>query len=103
VAVTAAAIILFAAWEVRAATDRGTRARGAAAVVMVAAAAGAVAALLFSGEIMDRLGGALADTANRFVAYQAHAEAFLASPWRGYGLGSFPVVNDTLQTLENHH
>lgn len=36
----------------------------------------------------------------RLLVYQTHWPAFLASPWTGYGLGSFDTVNRTLITRE---
>lgn len=41
------------------------------------------------------------DVATRKAIFDAHWQAFLASPWFGFGLGSFPVVNQLIATTEN--
>jgi O-antigen ligase len=71
---------------------------------MIAAAVVGVGALLASSGTVARLGGTtLLDASDRLTAYEVHTEAFLAAPWRGYGLGTFSALNDVLQTAENHH
>lgn len=41
------------------------------------------------------------DVAVRQQIFSAHWQAFQASPWFGFGLGSFPVVNQMIVTTEN--
>jgi O-antigen ligase len=104
IAVSAAALMILFAWEVRAAVEG--RARAAARNVTNAALVGgvllAVFAVVSAGETVDRLGAAASDADSRMTAYQAHFQLILASPWRGHGLGSFPALNAMIQTPENH-
>jgi O-antigen ligase len=101
IAASAAALLALIAWEIRAASARGSHVRSATNAALAAAAAIAVLALMSAGGAVDRLEAAAGDADSRLTAFRAHWEAFLASPWRGYGLGSFPALNDTLQTPEN--
>jgi O-antigen ligase len=102
IAATAAALLALVAWEVRAASERRTRVRMATGAAIAASLAVAVLAIASAGGTIERLDSTLGDAGSRMAALQAHWEAFLASPWRGYGLGSFPVINDFVQTPENH-
>jgi O-antigen ligase len=60
--------------------------------------------LLVVGNVaVDRYATALQDwETQRTVIYTTHWSAFLASPWFGYGLGSFDSVNKLLMTSENY-
>jgi len=60
--------------------------------------------LLAAGDVViDRYATALQDwEAQRTVIYATHWSAFLASPWFGYGLGSFDQVNKLLMTSGNY-
>jgi O-antigen ligase len=40
------------------------------------------------------------DIVARGIIFDAHWEAFLGSPWFGFGLGSFPLVNQLITTSE---
>lgn len=104
VAASAATLLILVAWEVRAAADGRARgyARGAAMAALVGGVLLAGVALLSSGGTVERLGATAADAGSRMTAYKAHLELILASPFRGHGLGTFPVLNGMIQTLENH-
>lgn len=74
----------------------------------VAIIGGAAALLVVIGVAMRsadltaaRLETLQGDASVRQEIFNAHWEAFKASPWFGFGLGSFPVVNQLIQTTEN--
>jgi len=74
----------------------------------VAILGGAAAMLLVIGVAMRsadltaaRLENLEADIVVRKAIFDAHWQAFLGSPWFGFGLGSFPVVNQLIVTSEN--
>jgi O-antigen ligase len=46
---------------------------------------------------LENIGG---DIATRRAIFDAHWQAFQGSPWFGFGLGSFPVVNQLIMTSE---
>lgn len=74
----------------------------------VAIVGGAAALLVVVGVAMrsadltaERLQNLGSDAAVRQAIFNAHWEAFKSSPWFGYGLGSFPIVNQLIVTTEN--
>jgi len=69
---------------------------GAAALLVVVGVAMRSADL--TAARLENLGG---DAAVRKAIFDAHWQAFLGSPWFGFGLGSFPVVNQLIATTEN--
>jgi O-antigen ligase len=80
----------------RAGDDAG---RGGARAGLIAG--GAVLALLaafalYRPELFGRLMNAGADFDTRRAIFAAHWKAFLASPWSGYGLGSFDRLNNLI-------
>lgn len=54
-----------------------------------------------NGLFADRFGDIGAGDATRSTVAQAHWRAFLASPLFGYGLGSYPEVNNQIMTAQN--
>lgn len=50
---------------------------------------------------VDRFGGLSAGDATRATVAEAHWRAFLDSPLLGYGLGSYPQVNNQIMTAAN--
>ena len=73
----------------------------------VAIVGGAAALLVVIGVAMRsadltaaRLETLEGDVAVRKAIFDAHWQAFLGSPWFGFGLGSFPVVNQLIVTSE---
>ena len=74
----------------------------------VAIVGGAAALLVVIGVAMrsadltaERLQNLGSDAAVRQAIFDAHWEAFKTSPWFGFGLGSFPIVNQLIATTEN--
>mgnify|MGYP000403230127 CR=1 FL=1 len=68
---------------------------GAAAVLVV------VGVAMRSADLMAvRLENLESDIVARKVIFDAHWQAFLGSPWFGFGLGSFPAVNQLIVTSE---
>ena len=53
------------------------------------------------GAIGSRMAGFQEDASQREGLYIAHWNAFLASPWQGYGLGSFKHINDLAMNEAN--
>ena len=54
----------------------------------------AVASVAFNmGAVGDRVTSFHEDASSREAVYAAHWAAFLASPWQGYGLGTFAHIN----------
>lgn len=73
---------------------------------LLALAAGFVAVvliLLATGNTLfvDRYQTSDIDAANRLILLQAHWRAFLTSPVFGFGLGSYPEVNNQILTPDN--
>ena len=62
-----------------------------------------VVVLAWSGDLLlDRYADSIKDwTDQRQSIYSVHWDAFLASPWFGYGIGSFDEVNKLLQNAAN--
>jgi O-antigen ligase len=102
IAATASALLALLAWEIGAASERRTRMRTATNAAMAVAGVVALLAIASAGGTIERLDATIGDAGSRLTALEAHWEAFLASPQRGYGLGSFPVLNDYIQTPDNH-
>ena len=69
---------------------------GAAALLVVVGVAMRSADL--TAARLENLGG---DAAVRQAIFDAHWAAFKSSPWFGFGLGSFPIVNQLIATTEN--
>ncbi|WP_297507464.1 O-antigen ligase [uncultured Caulobacter sp.] len=69
---------------------------GGAAILLVAVGIAMRSADLTAARLAN-LGG---DAAIRKVIFDAHWLAFKASPWFGFGLGSFPIVNQLITTTE---
>ena len=60
--------------------------------------------LALAGQLLiSRLGEVDGGLSGRSVVFAEHLKAFLASPLTGYGLGSFPTVNDQLVTPETFY
>ena len=102
VGVTFVSLLAFVGWELRAASDRETRLHRGVAPVAVAALTLVLVGILGAETTAGRLGATVTDAGARVTALEAHWQAFLASPWRGHGLGAFPVVNDLIQDPANH-
>jgi O-antigen ligase len=68
---------------------------GAAALLVVVGVAMRSADL--AAARLENLGN---DMASRQIIFDAHWQAFLGSPWFGFGLGSFPTVNQLITTSE---
>jgi O-antigen ligase len=98
-AATLVGLGLFLVWEAIAQKQRLRVAAG----LGVAAAILAIGALsLRSAELVnERLDQAGQDMSVRQTIFAPHWEAFHSSPWFGFGLGSFPTVNQLVVTREN--
>lgn len=76
--------------------------RAAAGMLMIAAAPLIAAiALRGSDQLVDRLTSTGRDLEIRSLIFTAHWEAFLSTPWSGFGLGAFPTVNQLIATGPN--
>ena len=102
---TLVAVALFLIWEALAQRHRlkvASLLGGLALVLLVAGLA-----LRSINPLAERLGGAGSDVAVRAAIFKPHWEAFLSSPWSGFGLGTFNSINQlitdshSLQTLFN--
>jgi len=58
--------------------------------------------LMGGGQLADRLFSIRGEMASRQDILVAHWQAVLASPWMGYGLGSFDAVNRMVTTQANY-
>ena len=99
-AATVVALCLFIGWEALARKWKLLGAAGAALILAVLAIVGllALGGATFFGRLLD-FGR---DAAVRQEIVLVHWHAFLASPWMGYGLGSFDTVNKLLMTGQNY-
>jgi len=97
-----ACLMIFAAWELGSGGARA-RMRGAAGLIGVLGFAVLMMVLASGAVVSDRVADSLADASSgRFVILEAHWRAFQSAPLFGQGLGTFPVVNDLMQTSQNH-
>jgi O-antigen ligase len=98
---TLISVSIFAAWEIFARNWRGLK---ATTLLYGLLALATVAVFAWSSDLLfDRLSSISADWAGqRAQLYTIHWDAYLASPWLGYGLGSFDEVNKLLQTPINY-
>lgn len=96
---TVVALAIFLTWQVLA---QG-RKLGAIAIVGGAAALLAVIGVAMQSADLTaaRLENLESDITVRRNIFDAHWQAFLGSPWFGFGLGSFPLVNQLIVTSEN--
>ena len=86
-------------WQVIA---QGRKARTVAVIGGAAAVLVVVGIAMRSADLTAaRLEGLEGDVAVRQTIFTAHWEAFKTSPWFGFGLGSFPVVNQLITNTEN--
>lgn len=69
---------------------------GAAALLVVVGVAMRSAEL--TAVRLENLG---TDISLRRTIFDAHWQAFVGSPWFGFGLGSFPIINQMIMTSEN--
>jgi O-antigen ligase len=78
----------------------GGRRPGAAALAAAGVAAVVVLLLALNGNqlFLDRFAAAAEAGGDRAVLVQTHWQAFLRSPLTGYGLGSFPELNNQVMT-----
>jgi O-antigen ligase len=76
--------------------------RATAGMLMIAAAP-LVAAIALRGseQLVDRLTSTGRDLEIRSLIFTAHWQAFLSTPWSGFGLGAFPTVNHLIATGPN--
>ena len=92
---------LFLIWEMFARDWRGIERRK---IVYGLAIAGVILVLAWSGDLLlGRYADSVKDWVDqRQLIYSVHWDAFLASPWFGYGLGTFDEVNKLLETASNY-
>jgi hypothetical protein len=92
---------IFLIWEMFARDWRSIERRN---IVYGAAIAGAILVLAWSGDILlGRYADSVKDWVDqRQLIYSVHWDAFLATPWFGYGLGTFDEVNKLLETSNNY-
>ncbi len=96
-AIVGLAVLLI--WQVIA---QGRRVRAVAIVGGAAALLVVVGVTMRSAELTaERLQNLSGDIAVRKAIFDAHWQAFQSSPWFGFGLGSFPVVNQLIITASN--
>lgn len=96
---TVVGLAVLLTWQVLA---QGRRVRAIAIVGGAAALLVVIGVAMRSADLtaarLEHLDG---DVATRKAIFDAHWQAFLASPWFGFGLGSFPIVNQLITTTEN--
>jgi len=103
IGILVACLMIFAAWEMGTGGEKA-RTRGAAGFVGALGFAVLVMVVVSGSVVSDRAADSLADASSgRFVILEAHWRAFQSAPMFGQGLGTFPVVNDLMQTSQNHY
>ena len=80
-------------------TVRGVAGVAGLAVVLLVAAV----ALRSADTLADRLALADQDIAIRSAIFVPHWQAFLSTPWSGFGLGAFPTINQLVVTQPSLH
>lgn len=95
---TVVGLAVLLTWQV---IVQGKKARAIAIVGGAAALLVVIGVAMRSADLtaarLEHLDG---DVAVRKAIFDAHLTAFQSSPWFGYGLGSFPVVNQLITTTE---
>ena len=95
---TVVALAILLTWQVLA---QGRKIRAVAIMGGAAALLVVVGVAMRSADLtaarLENLGG---DASVRKVIFDAHWAAFKSSPWFGFGLGSFPIVNQLITTTE---
>lgn len=95
---TVVALAILLTWQVLA---QGRRLSAIAIVGGAAALLVVIGVAMQSAELTAaRMENLEADMTGRKVIFDAHWQAFLGSPWFGFGLGSFPLVNQLIITSE---
>lgn len=96
---TVVGLAILLTWQVIA---QGRKARTIAIVGGAAALLVVVGVAMRSADLTaTRLENLEGDVAVRQAIFTAHWEAFKTSPWFGFGLGSFPVVNQLITNTDN--
>ena len=96
---TVVGLAVLLTWQVLA---QGRRVRAIAIVGGAAALLVAIGVAMRSADLTaQRLQTLDGDIAVRKMIFDAHWQAFRSSPWFGFGLGSFPVVNQMIMTSAN--
>ncbi|UAL10884.1 O-antigen ligase family protein [Caulobacter segnis] len=96
---TVVGLAVLLTWQVIA---QGRKVRAVAIIGGAAALLVVVGLAMRSADLTAaRLENLEGDAAARQAIFAAHWEAFKSSPWFGFGLGSFPVVNQLVETTEN--
>ena len=92
---------IFLIWEMFARDWRAIERRN---LVYGVAIAGVILVLAWSGDLLlGRYADSVKDWVDqRQLIYAVHWDAFVASPWFGYGLGTFDEVNKLLETSSNY-
>jgi O-antigen ligase len=98
-AATLVGLGLFLVWEAIAQRQRLRVAAGLGVVAVVLAVA--ALGLRSAGLVAERFDRAGQDADVRQAIFAPHWEAFLSSPWFGFGLGSFPTINQLVATQDN--
>ncbi|USQ95760.1 O-antigen ligase family protein [Caulobacter sp. RL271] len=96
---TVVGLAVLLTWQVIA---QGRKVRAVAIIGGLAALLVVVGLAMRSADLTAaRLENLQGDATVRQMISAAHWEAFKSSPWFGFGLGSFPVVNQMIMTTEN--
>lgn len=96
---TVVGLAVLLTWQVIA---QGRKVRAVAIIGGAAALLVVVGVAMRSADLTAaRLENLEGDVAVRQAIFGAHWQAFKSSPWFGFGLGSFPVVNQLIATSEN--
>ncbi len=90
---------LFVAWELF--SGRGATRKAAVFYALVALLVAGVLVFNGAGLVFERFGMAQQNLDVRAQIVAPHWRAFLAAPWFGYGLGSFPTVNQLVVTQDS--
>ena len=92
-AATLASVVVFLGARALMAAKKGAIAVPLIGILAIVAGLAIGALALNPGMLGARISSFHEDASNREALYTAHWAAFLASPWQGYGLGSFSHVN----------
>lgn len=96
---TVVGLAILLTWQV---IVQGRKARAIAILGGAAALLVVIGVAMRSAELTAaRLEHLEGDVAVRKAIFDAHWQAFQSSPWFGFGLGSFPLVNQLVETTEN--
>ncbi len=95
------AILVLICWELFSSTGNTSRVSKFSGTILISGTIIVLVIIISGGLFFDRLDNSYAYLTSRAEMLTYHWQAIKASPWTGYGMGSFYLVNDTLMNAQS--